>query len=240
MKQLILILLAAFPLVYAHGQEEKKTDRPNFIILLADDLGFGDLSMNGSLQINTPNIDSLAENGTNFTQAYVSSAVCSPSRAGLITGRNQVEFGYDNNLPGRTVRGVDAAYEGLSIDQKTIATRLKELGYVTGLIGKWHLGRQPQFHPTKRGFDEFWGYISGGHDYFRSEKGGKGYVAPLVSNFKSPSKITYLTDDKGYECVDFIERHKSSPFFSVCLFQCSAYTYAGFAKRFGVVPTYQG
>jgi arylsulfatase A-like enzyme len=93
----------------------------------------------------------------------------------------------------------------------TIAEELKRLGYTTGLIGKWHLGDLPKYHPTKRGFDEHWGYPGGGHDYFRSEPGGKGYRAPLECNYKTPQAITYITDDTGDECVDFIKRHKDAP-----------------------------
>lgn len=192
--------------------KEKSTQKPNFIIILADDLGFADLSMNGSKQINTPNIDALAKTGTNFNQSYVSSAVCSPSRAGLITGKNQVEFGYDNNLSEHTP-GFDPEYAGLPVTEKTIASRLKEFGYATGLIGKWHLGYKEQFHPLRRGFDEFWGYTGGGHDYFTSEVENKGRKEPIECNYKTPQKITYITDDKGDECSDFILRHKDEPFF---------------------------
>lgn len=208
---LIKILLFGFVYCFASltfGQESK----PNFIIILADDLGYADLSMNGSLQIKTPNIDAIAQNGINFTQAYVSAPVCSPSRAGLLTGKNQVSFGYDNNLANNQP-GFDPEYAGLPIDQKTIGNRLKEAGYVSGLVGKWHLGSKEQFHPVNRGFDEFWGYVGGGHHYFKSELGGQGSLAPLESNYKIPQKITYLTDDKGDECVDFIKRHKGQPFF---------------------------
>ncbi len=191
---------------------QRKTESPNFIIILADDLGFADLSMNGSQQIRTPNIDALAEAGVNFTEGYVSSAVCSPSRAGLITGRNQVEFGHDNNLS-NVQKGFDKDYNGMPLTEKTIADRLKSLGYKTGLIGKWHLGNESHFHPTKRGFDEFWGYTGGGHNYFRSAPNGTGYLSPIESNYKTPQKITYITDDKGDECVDFIKRNKKEPFF---------------------------
>ena len=186
--------------------------KPNFILIVADDLGFGDLGITGSTQIKTPHIDRLASEGVNFTQGYVSSAVCSPSRAGLLTGRNQVAFGHDNNLANNQP-GFDAAYLGLPLSEKTIADRLKTLGYVTGLIGKWHLGDKPHFHPLKRGFDEFWGYTGGGHDYFTSEPNGRGYKCPIECNYKTPLPITYITDDKGAECVDFIKRHKDEPFF---------------------------
>jgi arylsulfatase A-like enzyme len=206
-----LILLIGFILCFVSltfGQEPK----PNFIIILADDLGYADLSLNGSHQIHTPHIDAIAKSGVNFTQAYVSAPVCSPSRAGLLTGKNQVGFGYDNNLANNQ-HGFDPEYAGLPIEQKTIGDRLKKAGYVSGLIGKWHLGSKPQFHPVNRGFDEFWGYLGGGHHYFKSEVGGLGYLAPLESNYKIPQSITYLTDDKGDECVDFIKRHKYQPFF---------------------------
>jgi len=154
----------------------------------------------------------LAREGVNFTQGYVSSPVCGPSRAGLITGRNQVEFGFDNNLA-TNQPGFDPEFLGLPVSERTIADRLKPLGYVSGLIGKWHLGYEDHFHPLERGFDEFWGYRGGGHDYFRSEPDGTGYLSLIESNYKIPKPITYLTDDKGDECVDFIRRHKEQPFF---------------------------
>jgi len=188
------------------------SNQPNFILIVADDLGFGDLSLHGSTQIQTPNIDQLAQTGLRFSEGYVSSAVCSPSRAGLLTGINQVSFGYDNNLGGNQP-GFDPQFLGLPLSQKTIADQLKTLGYTNGLIGKWHLGYEPQFHPLQRGFDEFWGYTGGGHDYFSSAPDGKGYQSPIECNYKVPEAITYLTDDKGDECVDFIKRHKDQPFF---------------------------
>ncbi len=136
----------------------------------------------------------------------------------------QVRFGYDNNL-GNNQPGFDPEFAGLSVEQKTLGDRLKEAGYVTGLIGKWHLGTRDQFHPINRGFDEFWGYVGGGHHYFKSEENGKGYLVPIESNYKTPQPITYLTDDKGDECVDFIKRHKDEPFFSLCFIQCTTFTF---------------
>lgn len=186
--------------------------RPNVIIILADDLGYGDLGVTGSLQIKTPNIDQLAKNGVFCNTAYVSSAVSSPSRAGMLTGKNQVTFGYDNNLS-NCQPGYDINYLGLPVKEKTIADRLKVSGYVTGLVGKWHLGEADQFHPLHRGFDEFWGYLGGGHNYLKSSPDGKGYNAPIITNTGVSTKITYLTDDKGDQCVNFINRHKKEPFF---------------------------
>jgi len=187
-------------------------EKPNFVLIVADDLGFADLSMNGSKQIKTPHIDRLANTGVNFKEGYVSSPVCSPSRAGFLTGRNQVGFGHDNNLA-ENQPGFDPQLKGLPLAEKTIANYLQNYGYVNGLIGKWHLGDEPQFHPLKRGFDEFWGYTGGGHDYFSSTPDGKGYNVPIQSNYKTPDPITYITDDVGDECADFILRHRDKPFF---------------------------
>ncbi len=188
------------------------TKKPNFIIILADDLGYGDVGFTGSKQIKTPHIDALANSGVVFTDGYVSAPVCAPSRAGLITGRNQVNFGYDNNLTDALPQ-FNPEYSGIPVEEKTIANRLSDLGYVNGIVGKWHLGEKEQFHPTNRGFDEFWGYLGGGHNYFQEEPNGEKYNRELISNYKEPQQITYLTDDKGDECVDFIKRHKDEPFF---------------------------
>ncbi|WP_245732139.1 sulfatase-like hydrolase/transferase [Thalassotalea agarivorans] len=187
-------------------------DKPNFVVIIADDLGYGDLGYTGSLQIKTPHIDQLAHGGVIVEQGYVSAPVCGPSRAGLMTGRNQVNFGFDNNnvKPGPQY---NKDYFGLPVTEKTIANWLAPLGYVSGLMGKWHLGDEPHFKAQNRGFDEVWTYPVGGHDYFRSEPDGEGYLSPLESNFKTPQPITYLTDDTGNESVDFIRRHKDKPFF---------------------------
>jgi len=186
--------------------------QPNFVIILADDLGYGDVGFTGSTQIKTPHIDALAADGVIFDQGYVSAPVCGPSRAGLMTGRNQVNFGFDNN-PNRSLPQFNEDYLGLPVGETTIAERLGELGYVNGLVGKWHLGDRPHFRPTRRGFDDIWTYPVGGHDYFESEPDGEGYLSPLESNYKTPDPITYLTDDTGNESVEFIRRHKDKPFF---------------------------
>lgn len=186
---------------------------PNFILILADDLGYGDLGVTGSKQIPTPHIDSLAAAGVRFTNAYVSSSVCAPSRAGLMTGKHQASFGFRDNLA-PVQPGHDPEFVGLPLNQTTLPQRLKSLGYTTGLVGKWHLGELPKFSPLQRGFDEFWGYLGGAHDYFRAEPGGeKSMAGPILCNYKEPGPLTYLTDDQGAECVDFICRHKGQPFF---------------------------
>ncbi|MCF7955737.1 MAG: sulfatase [Phycisphaerae bacterium] len=188
------------------------SDKPNFVLIVADDLGYADLGIHGSKQIPTPYIDSLAKDGIIFTSGYVSSPVCSPSRAGLMTGKNQVSFGFDNNLF-KTQRGFDPDYVGLPLTETTLADKLKPLGYVNGLAGKWHLGEKPHFNPLKRGFDEFWGFLGGAHDYFSASPDGNNMLSPIQCNYKTAQPITYITDDIGNECVDFIKRHKNEPFF---------------------------
>lgn len=191
---------------------------PNIILMLADDLGHGDLGVTGSKQIQTPHIDSLAAAGLHFTSAYVTSPVCAPSRAGLMTGKNPAGFGfYDNLAPVQP--GHDPETVGLPLSQMTLAGRLKKLGYATGIVGKWHLGERPQFHPAERGFDEFWGWLGGAHDYLRAEPGGEKQMAgPILCTFKEPAPLTYLTDDQGDECVGFIRRHRDRPFFLFAAF----------------------
>lgn len=203
--------LAAFWAVVAASLAATQ-ERPNFIVILADDLGYGDVGFTGSAQLKTPHIDSIARDGVTCSQAYVSAPVCGPSRAGLITGRNQVTFGVDNNT-GTQLPQFKPDYQGLPVGVKTIANRLAELGYVNGIVGKWHLGEAEQFHPLNRGFHEFWGYLRGGHEYFRSQPNGTGYLSPILCSYKTPDPITYITDDKGDECVDFIRRHGKEPFF---------------------------
>ncbi|MEM9480298.1 MAG: sulfatase-like hydrolase/transferase [Verrucomicrobiota bacterium] len=206
----LLVFATCFPATSVKAAERK----PNFIIILADDLGYGDCGFTGSKQIKTPRIDALARDGVVCLQGYVSSPVCAPSRAGLLTGRNQPSFGFDNNLPQRPLKQFNEEHSGLPLDVRTIADRLSDLGYMNGIVGKWHLGEADHFHPLKRGFHEFWGYLGGGHDYFRSDPGSRAsYLRPVICNYKEPQPITYLTDDKGDECVDFIRRHKDRPFF---------------------------
>ncbi len=191
--------------------------KPNFILILADDLGYGDTGAYGSKQIPTPSIDGLAESGALFTSAYVSSPVCSPSRAGILTGRHQATFGHVDNLT-ETQPGFDRNFAGLPVGEKTLADRLKERGYTTGIIGKWHLGELPSFRPERRGFDKFWGYLAGSHDYFIADAGETGSKGSILCNYKNPARISYLTDDTGDECVDFIRQNKKGPFFLYAAF----------------------
>lgn len=177
--------------------------RPNIVILLADDLGYADVGFHGCRDIPTPHIDALARGGVRFTNAYVSGPYCSPTRAGLLTGRYQQRFGHEFNPGGRG----GAAAIGLPVAETTMAERLRDAGYATALVGKWHLGAARQFHPQQRGFDEFFGFLEGAHTYFPDES------ARLKRGTETIREPEYLTDAIARESVDFIERHRERPFF---------------------------
>jgi arylsulfatase A-like enzyme len=181
--------------------------KPNIVLIVADDLGYGELSIQGSKDIPTPNIDSIARNGVRFTNGYVSCPVCSPTRAGLLTGRYQQRFGHEFN-PGPPQQAEEDF--GLPLSETTIAARLKSLGYATGMFGKWHLGFKPEYNPTKRGFDEFFGFLGGAHPYF-DVNGRQGN--PIMRGAQAVDEPSYLTDAFAREAVSFIERRKSEPFF---------------------------
>jgi len=160
---LFLVLLGSSSSVFAsNGSPALQEGRPNIVIFFADDLGYGELGCQGNPQIPTPNIDAISENGIRFTAGYVTAPNCSPSRAGLLTGRIPTRFGYEFNPIG-AVNAEEGI--GLPADQVTIAQSLHDAGYVTALIGKWHLGGTAPFHPERRGFDEFFGFLHEGH-YF--------------------------------------------------------------------------
>lgn len=176
--------------------------RPNILVFLCDDTGWAEFGFQGNKQIPTPNIDSLAQNGIRFTQGYVSGPYCSPTRAGLLTGRYQTRFGHEFNSTARQ--------SGLSLDETTIAERFHEIGYATCAIGKWHLGSAPQYRPMKRGFDEFYGTLANTPFY---------HPTMFVDSRKSAEiqKVEdddfYTTDAYGDRAVDWLERNKEKPWF---------------------------
>jgi len=155
----------------------------NIVVIVADDLGYADVGAQGqSKDVKTPNIDTLAANGVRFTNGYVSCPVCSPTRAGLMTGRYQQRFGHEFNP------GPDAAPNfGLPLDQVTLPQALKARGYATGMVGKWHLGSNPDFRPPKRGFDEFYGFLGGAHAYLKTGDGKNAISAAIRPSIPSPT-----------------------------------------------------
>ncbi len=198
---LSLALMAVTPIVFAVP--------PNIVVIVADDLGYHDLGVQGSTDIPTPQIDSIAKAGARFTDAYVSSPVCLPSRACLMTGRYPQRFGVE------TLGGDKASPDvqiGLPVAEKTLAARLKSAGYATGAVGKWHLGEKEPFRPLRRGFDEFFGFLQGATPYLPGNSTGK--EQRLMLRGDTPlQENEYLTDAFGREAVDFIRRHAEKPFF---------------------------
>jgi arylsulfatase A-like enzyme len=178
-------------LCVAHGQ------KPNILFIVGDDMGYADVGFHGCQDIPTPQLDGLAKAGVRCTNGYVSGPYCSPTRAGLLTGRYQTRFGHEFNA--------GAAGTGLPLSETTIAARLKTAGYATGLVGKWHLGGEDKYHPQSRGFDEFFGFLGGAHDYFEDQG--------ILRGREQIEEKEYLTDAFGREAVSFIEKHKSRPWF---------------------------
>lgn len=196
------------------------TEKPNMIVIMCDDLGYADVGFNGCKDIPTPQIDSIAENGVRCTSGYVAYSVCGPSRAGFITARYPQRFGFERN-PQYQPNDPDM---GLTRDEKTIAELLRPVGYHSGIIGKWHLGAHiPTSHPMKRGFDEFYGHLGGGHVYFpekltieRSQDArdeSESYRTWLLKNYEPVPPRKYITDDFSDEAVAFVTRNRDWPFF---------------------------
>lgn len=194
-------------LLCAAAQQPAEAPRPNVVLIVADDLGYGDLSIQGG-EIPTPSIDSIAAQGIRFTQAYSVAPVCSPSRAGLLTGRYPQRFGFEMNVG---PSGIEDDF-GLPVEEVTLATRLRTLGYRTGAFGKWHVGYEPKMHPLERGFEEFFGFLGGAHSYLEAREADR-LQNPILRGRETVDEIDYLTRDLAAEAIAFIERHEDEPFF---------------------------
>ncbi|WP_420400455.1 sulfatase-like hydrolase/transferase [Flagellimonas sp.] len=200
--------------------------RPNIILIVTDDLGYSDVGFNGSMDIKTPHLDALAENGIIFSSGYVAHPFCGPSRAGLMTGRYPHTIGSQFNIPSNSEAHVR---KGITLEEVFMSKMLQNAGYFTGAVGKWHLGAVPDYHPNQRGFDEFYGFLGGGHDYFPNEYTAKytqqkaagqkvifDYLKPLEHNGQEVVNPTeYLTDELSGKAADFVEEAstKEKPFF---------------------------
>ncbi|PDH45238.1 MAG: N-acetylgalactosamine 6-sulfate sulfatase [Rhodothermaeota bacterium MED-G18] len=192
---------------------------PNIIIIISDDQGYADVGFHGSKEIFTPNIDRIASNGVVFSQGYVSYAVCSPSRAGLITGKYQNRFGYTRNI----LLAPKDSLMGLPLSEQTLPDVLNNVDYKTKAIGKWHLGAHESLVPERRGFDEFFGFLIGGHRYFpedltlndlsEARRQMDGYITRIYDNGKRIDTKKYLTEELSDNAVKFIEDNSSDPFF---------------------------
>lgn len=180
---------------------------PNIIVFIVDDAGYADFGFMGSVDLETPNIDKLASEGTVFTDAHTSSSVCSPSRAGLLTGRYQQRFGFECN-DHRPDQGLDPS-------EVTIGRLLQEAGYATAALGKWHVGWAEEYHPLKRGFDYFFGFLPGNRAYYYDEArdDAPGHPKAIMEGFERTSFDGYLTDVLADKAIEFIDREKDRPFF---------------------------
>ena len=216
--KLIFLLILTFQL---NAIAQKK---PNIILLFADDAGYADFGFQGSKDLKTPNLDKLAKSGVIFNQGYVTDAVCGPSRAGLLTGKYQQRFGYEEiNVVGFMSKnsGLNGEDMGLPLDEVTMADYLKQQGYKTALYGKWHQGDADRYHPMKRGFDEFYGFRGGDRSYFAyKDKLADDHKDKMMENgfgnFEEPNG--YATDIFADKAIDFIERNKENPFFIMLSF----------------------
>lgn len=216
MKALTIMLLATMP-VASMGQvphDENPTRKPNVIVIVTDDGGWADFGFNGCKDYPTSNMDRIAREGVNFHAGYVTAPVCSPSRAGLLAGRNQSFFGHEYNILGKRS-------QGLPLTETLISQRFKALGYSTAAFGKWHLGGDKGYQPFERGFDVSYGFISGGRGYLgETHKTPKDADDAWRRNGTPVIEREYATDAIGRECVDFIAKSAGKPFFIYAAFNC--------------------
>lgn len=213
MKTLLTLLVAG---TLAAGQVRAQSDggsAPNLVLIVADDLGIGDVSCYGG-SIPTPNIDALAAAGVRFSNAYVTAPTCGPSRAGLLSGRNQSSFGFEFNVGKSNL----AAHRerGLPQDVPILPERLRAAGHATDMIGKWHLGAGPEAHPLARGFESFFGFLDGAHPYLPGTR--RGANGPLMRGRDAVRFEGYLTDVFAREAVGAIESRGERPYFLYAAF----------------------
>ncbi|MCH2133519.1 MAG: sulfatase-like hydrolase/transferase [Phycisphaerales bacterium] len=190
--------------------EPKRPGGPNIVVIVSDDAGYADFGFTGATDFHTPNLDALAASGAICTQGYVTASVCSPSRAGLVTGRYQQRFGYEMNLlAGRP----DYSELGLPVEERTIAEDLQAVGYRTAALGKWHLGGGKPQHPMSRGFDSFYGYLAGSRSYWAYPEPKRLYSTIRGFDPADEPEGFYVTEDLGREASGIILQKALKPFF---------------------------
>lgn len=201
----LLLVVAVAPCVAASRP-------PNIVVIMADDMGYADAGFTGASDIETPSLDAIAESGVVFRQGYANHPFCGPTRAALLSGRYQHRFGFETNPaydPANPVMGIDPG-------EKLFPQRLQEAGYVTGCIGKWHLGAAEPFNPLNRGFSYFYGFLGGGHDYFSidlTKPVREAYLQGLVRNRQPAGFEGYLTTALSRDAASFVATNKDKPFF---------------------------
>lgn len=211
-RSILLFFLFNAILVVAATKPAKMKDRPNILIIVSDDQGWGDVGFNGGTDIPTPHLDGLAAQGVSFDAGYASHPYCSPSRAGLLSGRYQQHFGHECNIPYKTAGSED----GLPLDELLLSELLQKKGYQTCAVGKWHLGDEQKFWPPNRGFDDWYGFYGGGFNYW-GDLGNKKEIQGVLRDGipVGQDSLTYLTDDFSREAVRYIDNYAQSedPFF---------------------------
>ncbi|WP_404309833.1 sulfatase-like hydrolase/transferase [Neorhodopirellula lusitana] len=216
-------VIAFFSLFLVSTSRCLAAEKPNIVLLFADDAGYGDFGFHNSRHFRTPHLDALAKSGVRLTQFYVTGATCGPSRAGMLSGRYQQRFGYEEiNVPGIMSEHSKLLGDemGLPTELPTMGNYLQQQGYRTAVFGKWHMGVADRYHPLKRGFDEFYGFRGGARSFYayenrdstarenRIERGFEGYQ----------EHQGYLTNAIADEACDFIQRSKEAPFFAYVSF----------------------
>lgn len=214
-----LLILSFVPVSICAGESRQ----PNIVLLFADDAGYGDFGFQGSRHFKTPHLDQLAESGVRLTSFYVSAATCGPSRAGMLTGRYQQRFGYEeNNVPGMMSDSSKLLGDemGLPTHLPTMGDHLQRLGYRTAVFGKWHMGNADRYHPLKRGFDEFYGFRGGARSFYPypnpADVARENLLERDFENYQEHEG--YLTDVLADEACAFIDRNKHQPFFAYVSF----------------------
>lgn len=203
-QRIVTCILLLLPLMFS-GITQAKSTKPNIVFIMADDLGYADLSSYGQLDYSTPNIDKLAVQGMKFMQAYSNSANCSPTRTALITGRYQMRLpvGLEEPIGQATPKTI-----GLPPEHPTLPSILKKSGYATSLIGKWHLGFLPNFSPLKSGYDHFYGIFGGGADYFNHGKESNTKLFEDDMPIDNPGYMTDLLADRAIQLINNYQKSK--------------------------------
>ena len=203
--------------------QSSAAEKPNIVLLFADDAGYGDFGFHGSHHFKTPHLDQLAQSGVLLSSFYVAGATCGPSRASLMTGKYQQRFGFEeNNVPGVMSQSSKVLAEdmGLPVELQTMGNHLQRLGYRTAVFGKWHLGIADRYHPLKRGFHEFYGFRGGARSFFAYPNPKQAKPGNLTERgFEQYGEHKgYLTNALADEACAFIERSKDEPFFAYVSF----------------------
>lgn len=209
MRRFVGAALFALIATIAAAQPNIAAPKPNVVLIIADDLGYGDLSSYGAPDIKTPNLDRLAKEGVRLSDYYANAPVCTPTRAALMTGRYQQRVLLERPLDTNATSG--HLETGLPVTGQSLPRLMKNAGYTTGLIGKWHLGYKPEYHPNSHGFDYFWGYLAGYIDWYQHVRGDG--AADLWENGKAVTLDGYFNDEVTRRAEQFISDHATAPFF---------------------------